>query len=47
MGGAISYNAPGREKIKAGKINESIVKIRDLSSIVRENGILAVKKERK
>jgi class 3 adenylate cyclase len=44
MGGAISYNAPGREKIKAGEIDESIVKIRDLSSIVRENGKLAVNK---
>jgi hypothetical protein len=42
MGGAINYNAPDREKIKAGEIDETIVKIRDLSNIVRKNGKLAV-----
>lgn len=44
MGGAISYNAPDPEKIKASEIDETIVKIRDLSSIVRGNGKLAVNK---
>ena len=41
MDEAINYNAHEPEKIKAGEIDESVVKIRYLSSIVRENGKLA------